>query len=154
MPQEPRNPFTPPVAPVRDAKIEGPRKDHRPRLVDVGMFLFGLGQIVFLAGDAILALATFDPIPVRIQLAWLFLAGASAWLIYRLWCRKNWARFFVLVMSIAMFPRSLPSVPWMPELAPVLQGLSVAQAVSFLLACVVLFLSPARLWFRQEPRQQ
>jgi hypothetical protein len=143
-----RNPFAPPTAPVADVSPVGSQL-ARPRqvAVAVSMLSISIAAHFFKLIDAIHVIDG----PAIAALAFPLL---SAWLTYKIWQGRNWARvtiaaitfFGAAVTGLLLFLQQYYSVTY---LAPEGHTIRLIHAVLRFGAVAFLFADPGRRWFQR-----
>jgi hypothetical protein len=86
----------------------------------------------------------------------LLVGGSTAaligWLTYKIWKRRNWARIVLLILFVAGVPMSLPQFSALLTRSPVAAVIFVLQTVAQMAALCIVFLTPARQYFRQTAK--
>jgi len=146
-----QNPYNPPATALADPAE--PARGPRPLAVTCAVILmstsliFGLFENAglfrrYLESDLILPLKLF---------AVFFGPIVCAWLYYKLWVGRNWARIALLILIVISVPVIIANFPHLRVRAPVIIGLHFLARTIELLAMYLVFF-PGRRWYvRQQP---
>jgi len=146
------NPYAPPKSLVEDAappQIQMMRPSQVVTAIWLAVIGYCMGVIViFLSWDYYSKLQTVG------ALVWnqLFTVCLLAWIYYKIYMGRNWARITLLVLSVlgALFTLSgvvMKVLAAAPPLAKVQMFVGIALNVAILW---LLFFSPGRYWFRRS----
>jgi hypothetical protein len=146
------NPYAPPKAVVEDA-VPPQTQMTRPRQVVIAIWLavisYGMGMIVIiLSWDYYSKLQTVGAL-IGNQ---LFTVCLLAWIYYKIYVGRNWARVTLLVLSLlgALFTLS-GAVMKLLVAAPILAKAQMFVGIALNAAILwLLFFSPGRYWFRRS----
>jgi uncharacterized membrane protein (DUF2068 family) len=146
------NPYSPPQTEVREAPPDD--IEQRPRQVKLAVRLFWVELVVGVVQFATTLPSSnrgAEPIVIALTVAFLgVLFVAEAIVIYKLWVRRNWARYVALVATLLGLLEFVQSISrGHLTTAPGELGFSAVELVLDAVALFLLFTSPGKEWFKK-----
>jgi uncharacterized membrane protein (DUF2068 family) len=148
------NPYSPPQTEVREAPADD--TGARPRQVTLAVRLFwaelAVGVVQY--ATTLKSTGTEDAGPAIVAFTLVFIGAlfiAEAIVIYKLWMRRNWARYVALVSTVLSLLGVVQSMNrGRLTIAAGEMGFSVLELMLDAVALVLLFTSPGKEWFKKR----
>ncbi len=143
------NPYAAPQAPVDDPAEQ--RLLERPKVVTVAAWLLWTELFLSAVGGLWTLRKVSEDVPLVVIVAvQLFLLSISAWINYKIWVGRNWARITGLVLTMLWLPLTFSE--FKESLHTVDTLTAVLTVVTFGLDAVALYLVfvPGRNWYAKR----
>jgi hypothetical protein len=145
-----RNPYAPPLAPVRDPIRYTPI--DRPRQVVLATLLLWAGLALGIIAKWAFERGSFDTaLPVYIAVPSAMVGFViRGWLTVKIYMGRNWARMTLLVLALLGLIAFLVNVSRVFARSPTLVFVRIGLTALLLAALVLLFTRPSSEWFKRE----
>jgi hypothetical protein len=143
-----RNVYSPPTAPVAD--LTNPVVAMgRPRQVSVAARLLAASLALGVITSTIVQPHTaMNSRAALVQISSEILTfSIIAWLAYKIWIGRNWARITFAVLTGVGWAFYVPALIRIFQLSPVAGSINILQTLLQLAALYLLFSNPGRAWF-------
>lgn len=126
--------------------------DARPESVRLAVFLQSLGLAIGFVQTTFTVYKSLAP--DYLILTAFILVGVfafSAFVIYKIWARRNWARILQLVMLLVGLFMSIPMISAKYDTSPLSAAFSFVLLTIQLYSMYLLFTPPSNTWFSARP---
>lgn len=141
--------YAPPRAAVADVATADALLQARPRSVAAAVALLALSLVIAIVSALLDPPITDEPLAMT-AMVWgvtLAIAAIELWLLRDIWRRRNWARWWMLVLiAIGLGATAVDFATLMTQ-TPLVAWLALTSAAASAVAALLLLVSPSSRWF-------